>query len=100
MSEEVLNILIVEDDVGLREIVSQRLRDAGYRVVEASNGREGLEILQKTPSSWFALITDYTMPYVNGGELVRRVRELGIYFEIVIMASAVGEWEPVVASAF
>ncbi len=91
------SILLVEDDDELREMVADGLGKAGYKVIQASNGRIALEILIKEQSPWFALITDFNMPHVNGGELVRRVRELGIKFEVTVMTSSVVGYEPAIA---
>jgi CheY-like chemotaxis protein len=61
-------LLLVEDDDVTRELVAQSLRDAGYDVEEASDGREGLAaIVRESPS---LIITDCTMPHMSGPELL------------------------------
>jgi CheY-like chemotaxis protein len=81
------SILFVEDEADFREIISEHLTAAGYYVVQASNGKEALDILRKNPSPWFALI-------INVGLLVKTILALGVKFEIMIMASGSVGVEP------
>jgi len=69
-------ILVVEDDPRVRRVTVARLSDAGYRVIEASNGPQALEILDAHPVVDL-LFTDVVMPGgMTGDQLARRVREL------------------------
>ncbi|MCD8087892.1 MAG: response regulator transcription factor [Oscillospiraceae bacterium] len=69
------NILIAEDDQELRGLFSHVLEKNGYTVTGVSNGREALEATDET---YFDLIiTDITMPEMDGYELVRLMREAG-----------------------
>ncbi len=66
-------VLIVEDDEASRELVSRLLRREGFGVIEATNGREGLEALDdSTPD---LIILDLMMPEVDGFEFLSRFRE-------------------------
>ncbi len=62
---EARSILIVEDDSDLREALSEVLRDEGYTVEMAADGREALDLLrrQSRPS---LILLDLTMPVMNG----------------------------------
>lgn len=61
-------LLLVEDDLEMRELVAESLRRAGYEVEEAVDGQAGLAaILRESPS---LLITDCNMPHMSGNELV------------------------------
>lgn len=66
-------ILLVEDDVAIREAVSECLSAEGYRVDAASDGAEALARLAdgERPA---LLVLDLVMPVMNGAELVARVR--------------------------
>jgi two-component system KDP operon response regulator KdpE len=90
-------VLLVEDETDLREIVAHGLRTAGYEVTEASNGKEAIDELLNRPLPWFALVTDFKMPLVTGGELVKSVRHYGIKFDVTIMATASFGDEPDIA---
>ena len=65
-------ILIVEDEPAVRQMASRALRDYGYRVLEASHGREALEILERDDDRVRLLLTDVVMPEIDGPELARR----------------------------
>lgn len=68
------NILVVEDDLLIRELISKVLRQEGHRIVEASDGavaQEKLQVLQ-----FDLVITDVVMPKLNGIMLVEQLRTL------------------------
>jgi DNA-binding response OmpR family regulator len=65
-------ILVADDDPDIRDIVSLRLRRAGYQTVGASNGDEALKLAHERPPALFIL--DVMMPRVNGFEVVRELR--------------------------
>src|SRR5688572_22529593 len=59
------DILVVEDDECIRETLAELLTEEGYRVVEASNGKEALTKLQRTERPCLILL-DLMMPVMNG----------------------------------
>src|SRR5260221_14712820 len=73
MKEQPNRILLVDDDLAMRRMVSKWLEGAGYRVQTAENGREAIAAIQKERPQ--ILITDWEMPVMNGLELCRWVRE-------------------------
>ena len=69
-------VLLVEDHVLLRRMLSYTLKDAGYPIVEAGNGTDALELLQRGLRPRI-LLSDVRMPGpLNGLELARRARTL------------------------
>jgi PAS domain S-box-containing protein len=62
-------ILVVEDEERVRTVAGRALRDAGYRVREASSGQEALEILAAGNERIALLLTDVVMPGMSGREL-------------------------------
>ena len=68
-------VLLVDDEPLVREVVSRTLRDAGYVVLEASNGFDAIKIAgEPTARAIGLLITDVEMPLMRGDELARKVR--------------------------
>jgi CheY-like chemotaxis protein len=67
-------ILLVEDEPSVRKYVSQVLRRRGYVVLEAANGKEGLELAARTGGKIDLLLTDLVMPEMGGAELAARFR--------------------------
>jgi len=69
-------VLLVEDEETVRQTARQILAARGYRVLEASDGVEALEVAAAHPGAVDLLVTDVVMPNMGGGELARRlVRE-------------------------
>ncbi len=60
-------ILVVEDDVLIRMILVEELRDAGYEVQEAHNGDEAVYLIDHAELSLVAMITDIHMPGAHSG---------------------------------
>jgi EAL domain-containing protein (putative c-di-GMP-specific phosphodiesterase class I) len=65
-------VLVADDDEDVRTLLSKSLRSAGYAVVQASDGRQALEILDARPVD--AIVTDISMPEMTGIELLRAIR--------------------------
>jgi DNA-binding NarL/FixJ family response regulator len=66
-------LLLVDDEPGLREAVQAYLEDSGFAVEVASNANEGLELAhQKLPD---LVITDIMMPQVDGYQFLKQLRE-------------------------
>ena len=65
-------ILVADDETHILNVVSVKLRNAGYRVITAEDGQEALDrALAELPD---LIITDYQMPYLSGVELCSRLR--------------------------
>src|SRR5690606_38034977 len=68
-------IVVVEDEERVRNFSVEALRELGYRVIHAADGREAFRLLEAgQPVS--LLFTDVVMPEMTGGELARRARLL------------------------
>ncbi|SCX08186.1 hybrid sensor histidine kinase/response regulator [Agrobacterium rosae] len=70
-----LRILMVDDDALIAMSSVDMLEDLGHEVVEASSGKQALEILANA-APFDLLVTDFSMPGMNGAELSRKAREL------------------------
>lgn len=68
-----LTILVVDDDLGTRLSISDYLETCGYAVLPAENGQDALRLVDEYQPH--LVITDVTMPCMDGYELVRRVRQ-------------------------
>jgi two-component system, chemotaxis family, chemotaxis protein CheY len=66
-------VLIVDDSMTIRKLVSKVVLAAGFEVLEAGNGKEALERLQGRAVD--LVITDLNMPVMDGLEFIRAVRE-------------------------
>jgi CheY-like chemotaxis protein len=83
-------ILIVDDEFGLVETLTNVLGDLGYRVASAANGRDGLARVEKENPD--LVLVDYMMPIADGRSLVLGMRALPAYQSVpVVMMSSVAE---------
>ena len=71
-----MNILLVEDDAVTRRVLISQLKKLGHVVTEAEDGVEGFARFQEIQPQ--VLITDWDMPRMDGIELCRSVRRLGL----------------------
>jgi DNA-binding response OmpR family regulator len=81
------HILIVEDEIDLREAMMEALHEEGYKVSGAENGQVGLELaLQLHPD---LILLDLMMPIMDGQEMFRRLREdvWGQHAKVVILTA-------------
>ncbi|WP_333868289.1 response regulator [Cypionkella sp.] len=80
-------ILTIDDSKAIRDMVGLTLRGAGYRVIEAANGAEGITQLQAETVA--LVIVDLNMPVMNGIDFIRNARRdpKGIGVPIVMLTT-------------
>jgi CheY-like chemotaxis protein len=69
-------ILIVDDEEMALALVKRILSDAGYQVVTAQSGFECLDLFRNQPRAYDLVLLDLNMPFLNGEETFRRLREI------------------------
>jgi DNA-binding response OmpR family regulator len=67
------NILIIEDDKFLRELISRKLINEGFKIEEAVDGEEGLKKLQETKPD--LILLDLILPGLDGFEVLERMKD-------------------------
>lgn len=78
-------ILLVEDEDAVRIFASRALRDKGYRVLEAANGKAALSLLQEGAKPNI-LVTDVSMPEMDGPTLSQEVKKLFPNLPVIFMS--------------
>ena len=78
-------ILVVEDNKNLMRLMKTRLEQAGYRVLQAENGQEALEVLEDQHVD--LVISDIMMPLIDGFELIESLREANFKMPILIVTA-------------
>ena len=81
-------ILVVDDEVLVRNIVTILLQRQGYIVVSAADGQEGLELSRKYPDTIDLVITDVEMPRLNGMDLIAHLRGERPGIKVLVMSGA------------
>lgn len=77
-------IMVVDDEVGIRELLFDVLSKEGFAVTLAKDGQDSLQ--QMRNRRFDLVITDIDMPRVNGLELLRRMKRAGRKEKIIIMS--------------
>ena len=92
-------VLVVDDEETPRSTTCRMVRALGYQARTARDGREALRYLQQHPGEIRLILTDVIMPYMDGGELAERARDLHPRLPIVLMSAyPVGEIAELVAA--
>ena len=68
-----VSVLVIDDDAGVRTLVCETLRDAGFDVITAESGPRGMDAMAANPPA--LVISDVQMPGTSGYEVCRRVRQ-------------------------
>jgi PAS domain S-box-containing protein len=79
-------ILLVEDDAGLRDLVSTALRKYGFKVLEAAHGGEALLICEREKTPIHLMLTDVVMPQISGSALAERLRLIHPEMKVLYMS--------------
>ena len=69
MSSQPTKVLVVDDERSVRQLVANVLRQEGYRVYEAADGKAAIEIVRDTGTDIDLLLADVVLPGMNGAEL-------------------------------
>ena len=77
--------LIIDDSRDIRRILGSVVRDLGFEVSEAENGRVGLETLTDMQPPAEVVLVDWNMPEMNGLEFVTQVRADGRWEGVKLM---------------
>jgi two-component system response regulator PhoP len=85
-----MRLLLIEDDTTLRETLALKLADGGFAVEQAADGKEGLYFALEYPID--LAIIDLGLPEISGLDIIRKVREQGKTYPILIL-TARDRWE-------
>lgn len=80
-----MRVLVVDDSDRIRESVAAMLRDDGYVVDTASDGKDGLIHLRTT--EYDVVVLDVMMPEIDGFEVVRRAREKNVQAAVLLLTA-------------
>jgi CheY-like chemotaxis protein len=79
-------VLLVEDEADVRALTCEFLKAAGYQVLTAVDGEEGLDIGHKFADEIDVLVTDVVMPRMRGPELAKRLKRLLPDLKVIYMS--------------
>ena len=79
-------ILVVDDNLDIRAFAQAFLENGGYAVVTAADGQEGLLCYEIHQQSVVLLLTDVSMPQMDGLELADRILQLDSHLPVLFMS--------------
>jgi signal transduction histidine kinase len=90
-AQSAMQVLLVEDDTAVRSVLARYLRSQGFSVLEAADGLEGVELFREHGTKIDVVVTDISMPNLDGWGLVNELRNAGDGIPIVVMSGFAGE---------
>ena len=76
-------ILVVDDELDVLDLVTIRLKNAGYETIEAVDAEEAMDIIQKTPPD--LVLLDLLLPKMQGDELCKKLKSDDKYKNIPVI---------------
>ncbi len=92
--EKNIKILVIEDDLGVIDVLNKNLIDEGYEVYLARDGKKGEELAVK--NKFDIILMDIIMPKMNGLELCKKLKSRKGFSTPILMLSALGTSENIV----
>jgi PAS domain S-box-containing protein len=87
-------ILLAEDDPAVRSLARRALEQYGYRVLEASNGREALDLVRRHQEDIALLLSDIVMPEMGGRRSAEHILQLRPDLKVLFMSGYAGADQP------
>ena len=84
MNATAIKVLVIDDEPPIRKLLRMGLSTQGYEILEASNGKMALDLLQQNPA---LIILDLGLPDIQGHELLRTIRSRNDSVPIVVLSS-------------
>lgn len=88
-------ILIAEDEASIREFIVINLKRSGYDVVEAEDGEQAIQAYKEYNGDFDIALLDIMMPYIDGLEVCKRLREQSSSLGIVMLTAKTQEMDKV-----
>lgn len=79
-------VLIADDEASIRAILSRRLRDSGFDIIEACDGQQALDVFREDVDAIDCVLLDLSMPKLSGEEVHREMRRLREDVPVVVMS--------------
>ena len=80
------DVLVVDDDPGVRELLAEFLRRMQLKVASASNGRAAITAIEREPDRYWLVLSDLDMPGANGLDVLSAVKAINPALHVVIIS--------------
>ncbi len=92
MPDRDVKILIIDDQPGIRQLLSEILKEEGYLIYNAINGMDGISKIEEVKPD--VILLDMKMPGMDGIEVLGELKQLHIKTKVIMM-TAYGELDPI-----
>jgi DNA-binding response OmpR family regulator len=82
-----MRILIVEDEISIANFISDGLKEEGFAVDVATNGKKGLELALDFLEGYDVILLDWMLPGLSGIEICRQIRKVNQQIPIIILSA-------------
>lgn len=82
----VKHVLLVEDEEAVRTVTQRILSSAGFTVTTAEDGRQAVDLVERSPRAYAAVLLDLTMPNMDGQEAFQRMRAINPEIHVLVMS--------------
>ncbi|WP_338356071.1 response regulator transcription factor [Yeosuana marina] len=82
-----MRILIVEDEISIANFISDGLKEEGFAVDVATNGKKGLELALDILDGYDVILLDWMLPGLSGIEICRQIRKVNQQIPIIILSA-------------
>ncbi|MBF0351245.1 MAG: PAS domain S-box protein [SAR324 cluster bacterium] len=79
------HILLIDDELSIREMTHSILQRLGYVVTCTDNGEEAIDWIRRNPDRFDLVLTDQTMPQITGLELARQIHAMKLTMPVILM---------------
>ncbi|MFN3638539.1 MAG: response regulator, partial [Chloroherpetonaceae bacterium] len=79
-----VHVLVIDDEVQIREMLAEYLSEFGAEVTVAENGRSGIDAFRTLPKENLFVILDLNMPDISGEQVLKALREIDSTAKVVI----------------
>ena len=80
-----VKILIIDDELIMRDGCARILSQVGWTVITAENGHQGLDVIRRYPEEIDVVLLDLMMPGMSGMEILERIREIDANLLVIVI---------------
>jgi len=77
-------ILMVDDELAIRDLMKARLEIEGFEVITAANGADGLEVYKEHCNQVDLVVTDLDMPAMNGSDMIQHIFQMTPAMKVIV----------------
>jgi PAS domain S-box-containing protein len=80
-------IIVVDDDADVATVAARYLEAQGAEVAVCIDARDAVEAVEEEPEAWSAIVTDYDMPELNGGDVAERIKRARSDMPVILVTA-------------